>query len=151
MSGIFCPNCGMPLEDGDQFCTNCGTKLETAAKTVSEKKATSGNKNYVYVLIVVAAVIALSFFAFGRNRIEGSWSATEDGETLIIEFEKNGYGKLELIAGMRSMSFGFTYEYSDDMLCVVSDETNSTFDCKIKGNKMFWQINGQSIAFDRIT
>lgn len=39
MSGIFCPNCGMPQEDGDQFCTNCGTELETAAKTVSEKKA----------------------------------------------------------------------------------------------------------------
>ena len=51
----------------------------------------------------------------------------------------------------RSMSFGFTYEYSDDMLCVVSDETNSTFDCKVKGNKMFWQINGQAIVFDRIT
>jgi len=49
------------------------------------------------------------------------------------------------------MSFGFTYEYSDDMLCVVSDETNSTFDCNVKGNKMFWQINGQAIVFDRIT
>lgn len=32
----FCPNCGEPIEEGEQFCINCGTRLDTQPKTHSE-------------------------------------------------------------------------------------------------------------------
>lgn len=73
---MFCPKCGVRIEDGDSFCRECGTKIQKGFSSRGKK----------IIMAEVILLIALSAaFLYGGSR-------SGDPENVVHQFMKNYNG-----------------------------------------------------------
>lgn len=85
---------------------------------------------------LLAACLLFFLCACGGNKINGTWSATVDGETMEYTFLEDGTGYL-----IADDVVGFTYTFEDDILSfkyTLDESELFYFNCEIDNNTMTW-------------
>lgn len=165
MGSFYCPQCGRPTESGDAFCVGCGARLggTPAGKTavgkgsLNSRKMADNKMLIVGIVAIVLLVIAAVWYLTSRNSIVGKWSITENGESVVLTFEENGYGSIIAEDAGEMVEFGFLYETKGKMLTLsmsANGMTESrTIPYRIDGKKMFWTDpqTGEETVFEKIS
>lgn len=100
------------------------------------------------VAIIAAIIIVVILAVGGKGNIVGTWSLTEDGQTITCTFDEDGTG--ELAYEFAGMSMQFEYETDGDNLDITVYGSTSTSTYKIDGDELtITDGNGESQTLTR--
>ena len=131
---MFCPNCGRPMDENNNFCANCGF-----AKNNQVTPKRKGLPAYAIVLIVFAGVFTILGGVFFANEI-GRESLKDEflRDWSRVEEDNGSYYTLELDFSDDEIEYNFDSFYVDD--------TINTYEYTIlTGNK--FMVEGRSTIY----
>lgn len=121
----FCAKCGADLKEDQIFCPKCGHKVGDAINISTNDKKTSGNKNYLKILIPVAVVviaIVSTILIIKDSKIDSISFETKSMELFIDDSVTNPY----TILPAKKQDKKVTWNSSDPSVATVNADGTVT-------------------------
>lgn len=115
----------------------------------------------VAVVALIAAIVAVVLiFVLGGSDIEGTWSYTENGTTVEVEFKGDDTGAMRFImAGTTLFEMEFDYDFDEDTMVLTLEvdesageemESSSCKVTKLTSDTMVWEQDGETIELKKV-